>query len=359
MQIFTRLVRCAAMIALAMLWPSVVMSQGNALLSGKEAEVVALAQKLAAIDTRRREDSGQLDESRKSMNQAEQEMKAAKGDFSADGSELNARRVKNAEFAYMLKQREYNRIQEKLQNYDIATRQTQQKIAAIKVQVEAIKAGKVTPLATPGAQELSTTQQELEVAKARNEAAKQELTRLRAMMAQANNTPPAATPKPSPATAPSTASTTASAIKPIAEPAAEAPAHTSEATPVVMPNSTSSTALTADQKFAIGQYERIARMFREKGLDNAEGPDREMLIDAMVDFWIESKRTLKFGYLGHGQYIVETKLRNGDATFVVGEQRWKYTVPEQDDNLIYMFLLDTASNPMQLYYFRKDLLLVE
>lgn len=328
MQITNRLLRCAA-IALALLLPSFAAAQGNAMMAGKEAEVAKLAQKLAAIDTRRREDAGQLEESRKRMDEAEQELNAAKSDFAADGSELNARRVKNAEFAFMLKQREYDRYREKLQNYDMATRQTQQKIASIKQQIIDIQAGKVATPAAPTAQELARTQQELEAAKARNEAAKQELTRLRAMMAQANDAKPAAPLSPAPV---------------VAQP--PAPAATT-------------TPLTADQKFAIAQYERIARLFREKGLDNGEGPDKEMLVDAMVDFWIESKRTLKFGYLGHGQYIVETKLRNGEATFVVDEQRWKYTVPEQDDNMTYMFLLDTSVKPEQLYYFRKDLLLVE
>lgn len=277
------------------------------------------------------------------MEETQKELQAAKADFGADGSELNARRVKNAEFAYMLKQRELDRLQERLKNYDTATRQTALKIESLTQQINDIKAGKVATAPAPS--ELVKSQQDLEVARARNEAAKQELTRLRAMMAQANNKPAAAPAAAKPATA------SAASVAPA--PAETRPEAKSEAK--VMPVS-----LTPEQRFAIGQYERIATLFREKGLDEKEGPEKEMLIDAMVDFWIESKRTLKFGYLGHGQYIVETKLRNGEATFVVDEQRWRYTVPEQDDNTTYMFLLDTRAKPaQQLYYFRKDLLSVD
>lgn len=319
-----RLLRHIVFAVIAIVISPLSVAQGNALMAGKEAEVAKLAQKLAAIDTRRREDAKLMDESQQRMDDAEQELKVAKSEAAADGSELNQRRVKNAEFAFMLKQREFDRYKEKLQNYDVATKQTQQKIAALKVQIDDIKSGKA---AVPTAQDLAQTQQELEAAKVRNEAAKQELARLRAMMTQANAAP---VPTQAVARAP--------------EPAAPAAAPT---------------VLNKEQKFAIGQYERIAQLFREKGLDDGVGPDKEMLIDAMVDFWIESKRSLKFGYLGHGQYIVETKLRNGEATFVVDEQRWKYTVPEQDDNVTYMFLLDTTKKPEELYYFRKDLLLVE
>jgi hypothetical protein len=338
----------ATLILLA--WMPSAGAQGDASIAAKQAEIAKLKQKIVAIDQRRREDASQVKEANKRLQEAQAELQSAKVDFSADGSELNARRVKNAEFAMMLKKREADRLQERLQNYNTATKQTALKAEALERQIADLKAGKapVAP-AAPSNEELAKTQQELEAARARNEAAKQELTRLRAMMAEANKGGAA---KAAPATAAPAA--TASVAPPVAAPETKAvPVAATQPEPAKV-------TLTKEQRYAIDQYERIAKMFREKGLEDKEGPDREMLIDAMVDFWIESKRTMTFGYLGWGQYIVETKLRNGDATFVVGEQRWRYTVPEQDDNKTYMFLLDTTAKPNeQLYFFRKDLLLVD
>jgi len=324
-------------------WMPAAGAQGEAAIAAKQAEIAKLKDKIVAIDVRRREDVAQLEESRKRLQEAQAELHAAKIEQSSNASELNARRVKNAEFAAMLKQREFDRFQERTQNYNTATKQTALKVDALERQIADLKAGKAPPVQTT--EDLAKTQQDLEVARARNEAAKQELTRLRAMMAEANGKPAAQT---SPVAKP-VETTPAPVVTPAAEPKA---ATATQPEPV-------KTTLTKEQRYAIDQYERIAKMFREKGLDDKEGPDKEMLIDAMVDFWIESKRTLTFGYLGYGQYIVETKLRNGEATFVIDEQRWRYTVPEQDDNMTYMFLLDTTTNPIQLNYFRKDLLVVD
>lgn len=334
---------------LLMVWMLPACAQGDTTaIAAKQAEIAKLREKIVAIDQRRRDDSAQLEDSRKRLQEAQAELQTAKVDFSGDGSELNARRVKNAEFAAMLKQRELDRLQERQQNYNMATKQTALKVEALQQQIADLKAGKAPP--APSETDLAKSQQDLQAARARNEAAKQELIRLRAMMAEAN-TKSAAAAKVAPAAAGAApaAAIAAGAVQPVAKPA--------EAQPAPEP---AKVTLSKEQRFAIDQYERIAKMFREKGLDEKEGPEKEMLIDAMVDFWIESKRTLVFGYLGHGQYIVETKLRNGEATFVVGDQRWRYTVPEQDDNMTYMFLLDTTTKPNeQLYFFRKDLLLVE
>lgn len=334
---------------LLIMWMPPASAQGNsAAVAARQAEIVKLKEKIVAIDQRRREDVTQLNDSRKRLQEAQAELRTAKVDFSGDGSELNTRRVKNAEFAAMLKQRELDRLEERQQNYNVATKQTALKIEALQQQITDLKAGKAPP--APSSTELAKTQQELDAARARNEAAKQEMVRLRAMMAEANaKTAAAAKVAPAAAGAAPAAAVAAGAVQPALKPADVSPAPEA-----------AKTALSKEQRFAIDQYERIAKMFREKGLDEKEGPEKEMLIDAMVDFWIESKRTLVFGYLGHGQYIVETKLRNGEATFVIGEQRWRHTVPEQDDNMTYMFLLDTTTKPNdELYFFRKDLLLVD
>jgi len=328
---------------LFVVWMPTAGAQGEAAIAAKQAEISKLKEKIVQIDVRRREDTAQLEESRKRLQDAQTELQAAKTESSSDASEINTRRVKNAEFAAVLKQREYDRQQERLQNYNVATKQTALKVEALEHQITDLKAGKAPPVQTT--EDLAKTQQELEVARARNEAAKQELIKLRAMMKEANGKPAAQT------------ATAAATPTPVPTPAAPAtPA--SEAKPAASPVLAKVT-LSKEQRDALDQYERIAKMFREKGLDNAEGPDKVMQIDAMVDFWIESKRSLTFGYLGYGQYIVETKLRNGDATFVVDDQRWRYTVPEQDDNITYMFLLDTTTKPIQLHFFRKDLLAVD
>lgn len=340
---------------LLLVWVPFAGAQGDAAIAARQAEIAKLKQNIVQIDLRRREDAAQVDEANKGLQAAEAELQAAKVDLSADASELNARRVKNAEFAAMLKKREVDRLQERLQNYNTASKQTAPKIDALERQVSDLRAGKApAPAAAPSADELAKSQQELAAARARNEAAKQELTRLRAMMAEANK---GGVTKVAPAAAGAATAAASSIAQPAAKPAEPAAA----AKPAVAAQpEPAKAALSKDQRYAIDQYERLAKMFREKGLEEKEGPDREMLIDAMVDFWIESKRTLQFGYLGWGQYIVETKLRNGDATFVIGEQRWRYTVPEQDDNKTYMFLLDTTAKPNeQLYFFRKDLLLVD
>jgi hypothetical protein len=310
-------------------------SRADSAVDSRQAELARLKEKVVAIDKRRREDAALLEQSRAALQEAQAELLSAKTELSADDSELNARRVKNAEFALMLKQREFDRLDERLRSYDTATRQTATRMATLEKEIADIRAGRVKP--APAAQELARTQQELAEARARNEAASQEVARLRALMAQANG-------KPAATAAPAQASNTAPAA------AIVAPGQTK-------PKPAAVETLSEEQRFALGQYERLAKLFREKGLDETEGPERTMMIDAMVDFWIESKRTLQFAYLGHGQYIVEARLRNGDATFIVGDRRWRYTVPEQDDNTAYMFLLDTTAKPHeQLYFFRKDLL---
>jgi len=341
MQKNTRLMLVFAL--LFVVWTPPAGAQGEATIAARQAEISKLKEKIVQIDLRRREDAATLEESRGRLQSAQTELSMAKTDLSSDASELNTRRVKNAEFALALKQRELDRLQERLQNYNMATKQTALKVDALEHQVADLKAGKAPPVQS--AEDLAKTQQELEAARARNEAAKQELTRLRAMMKEASTKPAAQTA----ATAPAAPTPATTAPAPETKPAAVAATQPEPA----------KVTLSKEQREAIDQYERIAKMFREKGLDNGEGPDKAMLIDAMVDFWIESKRTLTFGYLGYGQYIVETKLRNGDATFVIDDQRWRYTVPEQDDNITYMFLLDTTTKPIQLHFFRKDLLAVD
>ena len=115
--------------------------------------------------------------------------------------------------------------------------------------------------------------------------------------------------------------------------------------------------ISEEQKYAFEQFDKLAKLLQKQGLDDQKGEYRELVIDAKVDFWIESKRNIQFGYLGHKQYLAVAKLRHGDAFFIVGKKRWRYTIPEQDNDVRYLFLLDESiEGEPQLHYFRKDLL---
>jgi len=73
------------------------------------------------------------------------------------------------------------------------------------------------------------------------------------------------------------------------------------------------------------------------------------------------KQALKFGYMGNGQYRVETPVLSGEQTFSVKNvvQPLNRTIPEADNGEVYVFFLDGREGRAQLNAYKKSLLDIE
>jgi hypothetical protein len=308
----------------------------------QKALILELQQKQENIEKQLMREQKKAEQSKNKMEQAAIARKAAEDMLQSQNNEINQKRLNNAEFNFVLKEREHKRYLNNIEDYQRAIEEaqrqiknTQQKIVEIEQQANAREQEKIRQL-----QEQRIADKKLSTEKALREAERKQVLpeANKGLEVQTNieNVVPKSQQK---------SSDTQEVIekKLLPEPKAK--------------DNVTAVQLSKEQKDALEKYQQIATLLQEQGLDESPGEYRELIIDAMVDFWIESKRTIQFGYLGHQQYIAEAKLRHGNATFIVGEQRWRYTIPESDDDTRYLFLLDEAADGgPQLHFFRKDLL---
>jgi hypothetical protein len=63
-------------------------------------------------------------------------------------------------------------------------------------------------------------------------------------------------------------------------------------------------------------------------------------------------------YLGHNQYHTETEVQAGEMTFTIDDQPWRITIPEQDNDAMYIVIYDVRNRDKpRLVMFNKALLL--
>lgn len=108
------------------------------------------------------------------------------------------------------------------------------------------------------------------------------------------------------------------------------------------------------QAYAMGDLKRINRLVSEKTIDDVPPVSPFPMLDGskLKPCDPEQKQALKFGYLGNGQYKLETRVLSGQQDFYVKGviEPVQRTIPDADNGEIYVFFLDLKYQPRLLAY---------
>ena len=110
-----------------------------------------------------------------------------------------------------------------------------------------------------------------------------------------------------------------------------------------------------EQQIAEEEFLNLLALFSSGAADESE--DKPLRISGRTNGTSYTDNTV-LSYLGHNQYHTETAVRSGSMTFTVDGKPWRLTIPEDEDNAIYIIIYDLRNEGTpRMVMFNKALLL--
>ena len=110
-----------------------------------------------------------------------------------------------------------------------------------------------------------------------------------------------------------------------------------------------------EQQVAEVEFLNLLALFSSGGADESE--DKALRISVQTKNESFSEGTV-LSYLGHNQYHTETTVYSGNMTFTVDGKPWRLTIPDDEDNAIYIIIYDLRNQAKpRMVMFNKTLLL--
>jgi hypothetical protein len=114
----------------------------------------------------------------------------------------------------------------------------------------------------------------------------------------------------------------------------------------------------AEQAYAQGFLKQLNQLVAKKTADDVAPINPVPVLEGskLSPCDPDQKLALKFGYMGNGQYRMETPVLAGEQVFTVKNvQPLNRTIPESDNGEIYMFFLDGREGRTKLTAYKKSL----
>ena len=101
---------------------------------------------------------------------------------------------------------------------------------------------------------------------------------------------------------------------------------------------------------------RLLALFSRGSADDDQAEDKKITINGSTDDSLYSEENTLI-YLGHQQYHMELTVYSGNINFTVDNRHWEFTIPETENQAVYIVIYDLAKEEPRLVIFNKSLLL--
>ncbi len=117
-----------------------------------------------------------------------------------------------------------------------------------------------------------------------------------------------------------------------------------------------SVSLVQKQKIAENELLRLLALFSRGSADDDQAEDKKITINGSTEDGLYSEENTLI-YLGHQQYHMELTVYSGNINFTVDNRHWEFTIPETENQAVYIVIYDLAKEEPRLVIFNKSLLL--